>query len=93
MLGGGETVAMGLLFGNRGVDMALNANEQERKARRLTARDIVFLHRGSLSLEVRDVRLETELEDAKKRIKELKKRAKDKMNGLILNAEEGSDVL
>lgn len=93
MLGGGETVAMGLLFGNMGVDMALNANEQERKARRLTARDIVILHRGALNLEVRDVRLETELEDAEKRIKKLKKRARDNMNGLILNAEEGSDVL
>lgn len=84
---------MGLLFGNMGVDMALNANEQERKARRLTARDIVILHRGALNLEVRDVRLETELEDAEKRIKKLKKRARDNMNGLILNAEEGSDVL
>ena len=93
MLGGGETVAMGLLFGNRGVDMALNANEQERKARRLTTGDIVFLHRGALNLEVRDVRLETELEDVKKRIEEQKKRARDNMNGLILNAEDGSDVL
>ena len=69
MLGGGETVAMELLFGSRGVDMALNANEQERKARRLTVGDIVFLHRGALDLEVRDIRLETELEDAKKESK------------------------
>lgn len=29
----------------------------------------------------------------KKRIEEQKKRARDNMNGLILNAEDGSDVL
>lgn len=69
---------MGALLGNMGVEMALTANEQERRTRRLRAGDIVILHRGSLNMEVSDVRLESELEETKKRIDALKERQKIK---------------